>query len=258
VELENGESWFVHFQELGAYGRLVHLNPMKWHDGWPSMGVDLDGNGVGEPVTTYNKPNLDWTGPPTAPVTTDEFSSPQLAPPWQWQGNWSAHWASLTARPGWLRLNAVDPPAENLTDVTNQLLQKFPSPSFTATTLIEVPRDADDIRAGLVVMGQSYGGLLVTDDGGDLKLNQISNENGWSDVGEEVHSSVPGLPRRLWLRVEVDSRAECVFSFSTDGLHFTFVGKPFTASPGRWIGAKVGVVSLGSEAYADFDSFYIE
>lgn len=58
VELENGENWFVHFQDRGAYGRVVHLNPVRWENDWPEMGLDFDENGVGEPVTTHEKPKV--------------------------------------------------------------------------------------------------------------------------------------------------------------------------------------------------------
>jgi beta-xylosidase len=258
VELENGEDWFVHFQELGAYGRLVHLNPISWKDGWPSMGIDFDGNGIGEPVSIHKKPRIENAGPTIVPSTSDDFGGTRIAPQWQWQGNQKENWASLAARPGWLRLTAVDVDRDNLTQAPHQLLQKFPSPSFTATALIEIPRVTRDIRAGVVVMGQSYSGLMVTDDGGDLSLQQISNSDGWSGNSQEVKASVTGLPRRMWLRVHVEEEAECSFSFSTDGLNFAPFGQPFTATPGRWIGAKVGLVSLGNDAFADFDSFRIE
>ena len=38
------------FQEDLPYGRILHLQPVTWHDGWPVIGVDADGNGIGEPV----------------------------------------------------------------------------------------------------------------------------------------------------------------------------------------------------------------
>ena len=38
VELENGESWFVHFQDLEVYGRVVHIQPVTWINDWPAMG----------------------------------------------------------------------------------------------------------------------------------------------------------------------------------------------------------------------------
>ena len=69
------EDWFVHFQDKGAYGRVVHLQPMEWlENGWPVIGVDKDGDGCGEPVSTYKKPNVGKTykrqHPPTVTNST--------------------------------------------------------------------------------------------------------------------------------------------------------------------------------------------
>ncbi len=55
VDTNTGESWFVHFQDKGAYGRVIHLNPMTWVNDWPVIGVDKDDDGCGEPVTTYKE-----------------------------------------------------------------------------------------------------------------------------------------------------------------------------------------------------------
>lgn len=46
VDTPSGEDWFFHFQDVGAYGRLVHLQPMKWVNDWPVIGIDKDGDGV--------------------------------------------------------------------------------------------------------------------------------------------------------------------------------------------------------------------
>lgn len=258
VELKNGEDWFVHFQELGAYGRLVHLNPMSWDEGWPTMGVDFDGNGVGEPVSQHKKPAVGKQHSAAAPQASDDFSNADIALQWQWQGNPQDDWASLTERPGWLRLNAVEPAAENLADVPSQLLQKFPAPTFVATTLVEVPKGAKDLRTGVVIMGQAYAGVFLTQSEGNLRIEQIANKDAWSGKDEKVHEVVADIPSRTWLRVEVQPDAECTFSYSTDGRHFVPIGKPFIATQGRWIGAKVGLVALGSDAYADFDWFQIQ
>ena len=51
-----GQSWFLHFQDRGPYGRVVHLNPMRWNDDWPVIGNDPDGDGCGNPVLTHKKP----------------------------------------------------------------------------------------------------------------------------------------------------------------------------------------------------------
>ena len=57
VETQSGESWFIHFHDKGAYGRVVHLQPMKWASDWPVMGAG------GEPVLTHRKPNVGKTYP---------------------------------------------------------------------------------------------------------------------------------------------------------------------------------------------------
>jgi hypothetical protein len=48
-----------------------------------------------------------------------------------------------------------------------------------------------------------------------------------------------------------------------DGKIFNQIGESFTARPGKWIGAKVGIFALGTGAagergYADFDWFRMQ
>ena len=132
VETQSGESWFIHFQDKGAYGRVVHLQPMKWVNDWPVMGAD------GEPVMTHRKPNVGRTYPITTPADSDEFSEHRIQMQWQWSANPESNWAFPAAAYSFLRLLAVPPPndAKNLWDVPNLLLQKFPGPSFTATAKV--------------------------------------------------------------------------------------------------------------------------
>jgi Beta-xylosidase len=75
VDTTTGEDWFLNFQDVGAYGRLTHLQPMKWVKDWPVIGVDKDGDGCGEPVLTYKKPNVGKTYPICTPQESDEFNT---------------------------------------------------------------------------------------------------------------------------------------------------------------------------------------
>src|SRR5207247_7971758 len=74
----DGEWWFVHFQEAQPYGRIVHLQPVTWKDDWPLMGVDQDGNGVGEPLLRHRKPTIAGNNPVLIPQTSDDFSGQRL------------------------------------------------------------------------------------------------------------------------------------------------------------------------------------
>ena len=78
VETPEGEWWFAHFQSAGARGRVMHLQPVRWVDGWPEIGMDYDGNGVGEPMAVVPKP-LCGSAKPFTPQTSDEFDVTALA-----------------------------------------------------------------------------------------------------------------------------------------------------------------------------------
>lgn len=265
VELENGENWFLHFQDRGAYGRVVHLNPVRWIDDWPLMGVDLDGNGVGEPVTEYKKPNVGKTYPIEVPQTSDEFSSKELGLQWQWHANSKEGWMSLTAKPGWMRLFSIPIPDNevNLWPVPNLILQKFPAPEFTVTTRLDFNKLDEGQMSGLLIMGQSYSYLAVEKKLDDYHLIKVScgHANSGSKETEEANVSCEG--DSVLLRARISNGAVCNFSYSDGGKGFIQIGKSFIAQPGRWIGAKVGLFCLARKktqgiGYADYDWFRFE
>src|SRR5215216_6044698 len=165
VTTQAGEDWFLHFQDKGAYGRIVHLQPMKWVNDWPVIGEDKDGDGKGEPVLQYKKPNVGKVYPVQTPVESDEFNSIELGKQWQWMANPKATWYFLNPSKGSLRLFSDKLPdsARNLWEVPNLLLQKFPAEEFTATTKLTFTHNLklEGERAGLTVIGLSYASLTI-------------------------------------------------------------------------------------------------
>jgi beta-xylosidase len=265
VETARGESWFLHFQDRGAYGRVVHLQPMSWRDDWPVVGEDRDGDGKGEPVLRWTKPRVAGAHPPQAPATSDEFESDRPGRQWQWHANPAPQWWSLTARRGALRLAAVPTPeiGANLWVVPNLLLQKLPAPAFTATALVDAAGLRAGERAGLVVMGLDYAYLAVerTDEGPRLRQVVCRDANRATPEAEEAAAPVAEGP--VHLRVSVEPEAVCRFSVSRDGRSFQPIGRDFVARPGLWIGAKVGLLALApadarARGHADFEWFRIE
>ena len=61
VSLKSGEWWFLHFQSSGVWGRIVHLQPVVWKNGWPLIGKDINNDGIGEPVLEWDKPDVGKT-----------------------------------------------------------------------------------------------------------------------------------------------------------------------------------------------------
>ncbi|MDR0938105.1 MAG: glycoside hydrolase 43 family protein [Mediterranea sp.] len=258
VDTPTGEDWFLHFQDVGAYGRLVHLQPMKWVDDWPVMGIDRDGDGCGEPVLTYRKPNVGKIYPVCTPQESDEFDGYTLAPQWQWHANINEKWAYYAGDKGFARLYSYPVPSDykNLWDVANLLLQKTPAPNFTATmklTFTPDERYAGE-RTGLLVMGMDYAGLIVDKTKQGLRLSQLECKQANKGEAERTNASVALKQGTLYLRARFgsdgtkiaesegghDLLVTCRFSYSLDGKRFIPLGTPFKVREGQWIGAKVG------------------
>lgn len=267
VNTQTGEDWFLHFQDKDAYGRVVHLQPMKWINDWPVIGVDKDGDGTGEPVMSYKKPNVGKVYPIETPVESDEFNTLTMGLQWQWQANPKATWAFMNVEKGALRLYSDQVPdsAKNYWDVPNILLQKFPTEEFKATAkLTFLPNTKiENEKAGLIIMGQSYANLSIKSkkDGNYLVYAVCKNAHKGS---KEVETTVTKInAATLYLRVNVNKGAKCKFSYSIDGQKFEDAGIEFVATPGQWIGAKVGLfctrdVKINDSGYADIDWFRIE
>ena len=261
------EDWFLHFQDKDEYGRVVHLQPMKWVNDWPVIGVDPDGDGKGEPVLTYKKPNVGKVYSIATPPESDEFSDIKLGKQWQWQANPKGTWHTTSAA-GFLRLYSYKAPEEtkNLWSTPNILLQKFPAEQFTATTKVAFTPNVklENEKSGLVIMGLSYAGLYLRSVKDGLELVQVVCQKASEDKPEKVVALgkfKSGEP--VYLRAEVKANGLCSFSYSIDGQKYTPAGDVFQAEVGRWIGAKIGIfctrdTQINDSGYADFDWFRIE
>lgn len=268
VDTKNGEDWFYHFQDADTYGRIVHLQPMKWINDWPFIGIDQDKNGIGEPVLTYKKPEISNKSEIINPSETDDFKGNDIGLQWQWSANPSIVWYSKLANQNFLRLFSIKVPenSNNLWTVPNLLTQKFPAPNFTASTKVKLtPEDATEGKtAGLLIMGTDYQSLVITNKKDGYYLQLIRAEKAEKNNPEKILSEVKLSTNEVFLKVKVsEPNGICQFSFSENGKKYTSIGEPFQAKPGKWIGAKVGVYSISSQdakrgGYADFDWFRID
>lgn len=268
VDTTTGEDWFLNFQDVGAYGRLTHLQPMKWVKDWPVIGVDKDGDGCGEPVLTYKKPNVGKTYPICTPQESDEFNTLTLSPQWQWHANYNPKWIFLAADKGYARLYSypVVKDYKNLWNVANLLLQKTPSNEFSAVMKLRFapsPKYFGE-RTGLLVMGLDYALLSLENTKEGLILSQNECKKADKGTPETVNESVTLKDNTVYLKVTFNKEAKCDFSYSLDGKKFQKLGKQFQAREGQWIGAKVGTfctrpaIVINDGGWAEVDWFRIE
>ena len=135
-----GGDWFVHFQDVFAAGRIVHLQPMSWRGGWPVIGAAQYGEDCGQPVCCH-------ACPPGEDVAQKEYGFTDdrgdIAPVWQWNANPGPDF--YAGEGGRIALNAV--PFDSLrplSDLPNLLLRKWEAPEFEA----RITMTTDELREG--------------------------------------------------------------------------------------------------------------
>ena len=249
VDTPEGEWWFYHFQSTPVLGRVVHLQPARWQNDWPIIGVDIDGNGIGEPVAVWTKPSVaastaDYAEKHISMLsqTSDDFNATQLGLQWQWNHNPADDQWSITERKGWLTLHAM--PSTDLKGARNTITQKVMGYEGTVTTLIDCTGITDETFGGLICMGQAFRAIGVSGRG---IFVEHDGQKQWISSKK---------PRRIWLRLVLDAEKNShQFAFSTDGKHFTTAGQPFNMSEGNWKGIRTGLFCYGNNGHCQFDYF---
>ena len=150
--------------------------------------------------------------------------------------------------------------AANLWLAPNLLSQKFPAIQFAVTTRLDFSSLAEGEKAGIIILGLDYSYLAVERVKGGFQLAEAVCKDAPAENGELQEQTIPFHGDSLWLRVAVGLDAQCRFSYSHEGEHFTALGKPFAAREGKWIGGKAGLFCAAAKpgsapGHADFDCF---
>ncbi|GGN59462.1 beta-xylosidase [Actinoplanes lobatus] len=245
VSTPGGEDWFVHFQDREAYGRITHLQPMTWVDGWPVIGDH------GTPVRAHRTPD-GLPRVPVAPATSDTFPRGRPGPQWSWSANPSPGW--IVDHPGdGLRLACV-PGGDDLRTAPNLLGQPLTGPHLRAETMLRLS-GADSARGGITVLGRTYAWIgLERTPGGTRLTCRIADAEG---EAEKDAAAPVAVPDEAGVRLAVTVTDGVVTGFAAEyGGERWECGLPFTATPGGWIGATVALFATGPDGHADFAHFH--
>ena len=249
VETPNGQGWFAHFNSTGAFGRIVHLQPVRWVDDWPVMGDLIAGSSTtGQPVMTHAMPEVGRAWPPVHVQASDEFAGGKLGVQWEWNHNpLDANW-SLAARAGFLRLTATR--ATDFLAARNTLTQVLHGPVTEFTTRLEVAGMRDDQRAGLAMLQVQPNWIGVVQTAGVRRIT-------FSSAGGQVAGPVLEAGAiQLRLKATLDDMVYYEYSID-DGKTFTRFGNPTRLRFSWWKGARPALFSFntgdGEAGFADFD-----
>ncbi len=288
VDTEDGKEYFLHFQDRGLYGRIYHLQPVSWHDGWPVVGLDKSGSGCGEPVYEMDIPVKRTPGyERTYLSASDDFEGGNYGLQWQWLGNHKSSFNGKTDKEKGLRLYALNPAREEKVVIwksANVLTQKLIYPIFTSDISFDVSGLKDGDRAGVCMTGGQYVTAYVEKENGGLTLKVAKSKGGDSDKTEEILGSFnlkdildSSTEINIRMRFGYDEEVKDVDLYYQD-VNVPYCGKNphlsmelvlqdgktkdlevnFEPLDHTWVGAKIGIFALSTidckdPGFADFN-----
>lgn len=248
----DGKDWFVHFQDVYELGRIIHLQPMCFNGGWPFIGSDLDGDGIGEPVDEWRLPAEEQ--PAYQIAQSDEFPDGRPGLPWQWQANPKERYFAGSRAENALRLACLsNEQRENLLWYAPNALTQIPQhPSLTASVRVRLSdAGAPGDMASLGVIGHAYGycGLQRTESGFRLALyhGEVTEKTFAGAAAETLEAAVDWPQDTVYLRLEIFPDKTYGFARSADGKEYVSMGGRYPLRRGTWTGAKLCIWACSRE-----------
>lgn len=251
---DDGRKWaFIHFRDMGAYGRTTYLQPVQWINDWPLCGELDDDNLPGHPVRFGEYPVNLQTGYTIDP--NDEFEGDRLSLKWQTPANPAECWYSFKKG---LKLNCVYYDKNALSDLPQLIMQKvcYANFSIKCKCRLNLLNDGDEV--GLTVFGKEYSYICVVRAEGQNYLEIRKGEIG-GEEDETLCRSQPYDDR--YVTFQITAKFEDPYSLV---IKYTFGGSAFTrkfyAAPGVWTGAKLGIYArsgVQSDGYGIFKFFRV-
>lgn len=243
VTTPEGKDWFFHFQDAGVHGRILHLQPMCWDNGWPIIGRDRDGDGIGEPVDSWPLPLP--TALPDQPLQPDDgFEGPELALCWQWQANPQKSWYRVDRG-----LRLWMPPCAReeslLWYLPNLLTQIAPARRYTLRTTLTLDPAAPGDEAGITVMGHDYSALSLRYTGQAFHLvltrGRVVEHTARGRAEENTAAELPFPGNTVLLELRFDADGTVRYAWALPGNTPTPIGPPCPAAKSTWSGARPGL-----------------
>lgn len=251
VDTPEGTDWFVHFQDAGTRGRIIHLQPMCWRGDWPFIGQEQNGDGIGEPVRRWPLPAAQKYD--ARLLYSDSFAKGEPGLQWQWQGNPSEDWLENVRDEGLaMRICPLSKGASNLLwHMPNVLSQMLPAADFCVSVEADLQNASEGTAMGLTLLGLDYSFAEVRREKHGL---QISAGHGQADstawdaqAAEYVDETIALSNGAVVLLAEITEGKWVRYSVEENG-KARQLAKPFMLKECVWTGARLG---LFARAYSE-------
>lgn len=265
VEDTEGNWWFLcHGMNFGSpltyIGRPLMLLPVSWEDGWPIIGTDIDGDGIGEMTWEHEMPPR--TGNTCSFQTSDSFRGATLGMQWEWNHAPRNDLWSLTGEA--LRLYAARPIKNGgFYNACNTLTQRLVGEKSEYEVKLSVNGLADGQFAGLVVFQDISELIGIYQENGKRYIRHIRTRKD-TDCGRCHHDYfIDDLAEfdgdSVTLIFENDHGRGRIGYLS--GSERKFTERDFRLTMFAWRGCRVGVFTWNDfreNGYADFSDFSVK
>lgn len=262
----DGRHWFVHFQDVIELGRITHLQPMCFNAGWPFIGEEKNGDGIGEPVAEWSLPA---EGQPHYQIAeSDDFAGTELGLQWQWQANPNPSNYALDGKTGLHLFCRANTERENLLWYAPNALTQIPQHSalfMTAKITLSACETGDMAALGMIGHKYAYAGLEKTAEGNRLVLytGTVTNKEFEGEASEVLAESCVFEGDTVYIRMELSENKTYRFQWSDDGIRYHRLGGLQPLHRATWTGAKLCLWSANkenrkSEGYGRYDFVHIE
>lgn len=251
VQTQNGDWYYIAFNDAYPAGRLPVMAPMTWNNGWPSVTLVN-----GQWGASYPFPNLPCGAGKVKPRNTkDTFTGSTLNHAWEWNHNpdnskWSVGNGLM------LRTATV---TNDLYAARNTLTRRIEGPRSIATIELDYSAMQNGDVAGLAALRDSSAWIGVKKANGASRVVMTTGatlDSSWntSSFGSEVATAnISG--GKIWLRVDSDVRTTsgggtARFYYSTDGIQFTQLGGTFTMKRDwqYFLGYRFGIFNYATQS----------
>lgn len=251
VQTQNGDWYYIAFNDAYPAGRLPVMAPMTWNNGWPSVTLVN-----GQWGASYPFPNLPRGAGKVKPRNTkDRFTATTLNHAWEWNHNpdpskWSTgngltlHTATVT---------------NDLYAARNTLTRRIEGPRSIATIELDYSAMQNGDVAGLAALRDSSAWIGVKKANGSMRVvmtNGATLDSSWNTSGIGTESASANITGgKIWLRVDADVRTTsgggtARFYYSTNGAQFTQLGSAFTMKR-EWqyfLGYRFGIFNYATQS----------
>ncbi len=238
---DGGEKWaFIHNQDKGAYGKVLHLQPAIWYGDWVLCGRVTDGGHPAIPVSEGEYPveiKTDYNLDPS-----DEFEEEELSVKWLNPANRKSEWHEMKRG---LKLNCAYYEGNSLSDLPQLFLQKVPYFNFSVKTKCRLNLTNDGDETGFCVFGREYAYICVVRRGGRNYLEIRKGTIGGSE-DETLCQSQPYDENYVTFQTSAkyEDANKLTYKFTFGGSAFT---RKFYASAGLGTGALIGIYARSNE-----------